>query len=101
MNKTDLSIPEQLAQFAFKSESGELYAKILPANPGSKTVSIELDSGITYKFAEMKKHPAENGGELFIDANGKGIRIEAKAVEPTPKTSKNGRSSTYVPMKRY
>lgn len=101
MVNTDLSIPQQLAQFGFTAENGELYAKILPASSGSKIVSLELNSGVTFKTSELKKHPAENGGEFYFDANGKGIRIEAKAAEPTPKTAKNGRSSTYVPMKRY
>lgn len=101
MVNTDLSIPEQLAQFGFTTEGGERYAKILPASSGSKIVTMELNSGVTYKTTELKKHPAENGGEFYFDATGKGIRIEAKAAEPTPKTAKNGRSSTYMPVKRY
>lgn len=100
MKSTDLSVPEQLVQFAFKKPDGVLYAKIIPADKDSKKLRLQFDSGVTYAFSGDVKHPAEHGGELILNERGEGVSIEAEPVPPKPSVQKNGRSSTYRSMNR-
>ena len=100
MKSTDLSVPEQLVQFAFKKPDGTLYAKIIPADKDSKTLRLQFDSGVTYAFSGDVKHPAEHGGEFILNERGEGVSIEAEPAPAKPSVQKNGRSSTYRSMNR-
>ena len=100
MKSTDLSVPEQLVQFAFKKPDGVLYAKIIPVDKDSKKLRLQFDSGVTYAFSGDVKHPAEHGGEFILNERGEGASIEAERVPPKPSVQKNGRSSTYRSMNR-